>query len=220
MRRRAAKKQHAVAEAARPYYLFPLQLDGDSQVRVHSPFAGMADALEVVLRSFAQHAPPEAWLVIKEHPFDVGIVNLRRMVRRHTVRLGIEDRVIYLERGPLEILIERSCGVVTVNSTSGMLALAACKPVIALGRSIYDLRGLTFRDGLDRFWREARPADPVLFDSFRRVLVHHTQINGGFFSAEGLGLAVAGAVDRLERRGLGEPLPLELPGYGLRIAAE
>jgi capsular polysaccharide export protein len=220
MRRRAAAKWRALADVELPYYLFPLQLDSDSQIRVHSPFSGMAEALDAVISSFARHAPPEALLVIKEHPFDVGIVNLRSVSGRLAQALCVADRVAYLERGSLETLIERSRGVVTVNSTSGMLALAAGKPVIALGTSIYDLPGLTFQDGLDRFWHEAKPADPVFFDDFRRVVANRTQINGGFFSAEGLALAIAGAVDRLEREGVGQPLIRALLRYRLNIAAE
>jgi capsular polysaccharide export protein len=219
-RRRAAARWRVLAHVERPYYLFPLQLDSDSQIRVHSPFSGMADALEAVITSFARQAPPEARLVIKEHPFDVGIVNLSRVAGRLAQTLRVADRVAYLERGPLETLIERSRGVVTVNSTSGMLALAAGKPVIALGTSIYDLPGLTFQGGLDRFWHEAEPTDPVFFDDFRRVVANRTQINGGFFSAEGLTLAIAGAVDRLEREGVGQPLIRRLPRYHLNIAAE
>jgi capsular polysaccharide export protein len=220
IRPRAAAKRRSLAHADRPYYLFPLQLDSDSQIRVHSPFVGMVDALEAVISSFARHAPSEACLVIKEHPFDVGIVNLRRVARRLVRAARVADRVVYLERGPLEILIERSRGVVTVNSTSGLPALAAGKPVIALGTSIYDLPGLTFQDGLDRFWREAKSADPALFDDFRRVIAARTQINGGFFSTEGLALAVAGAVDRLEREAMGQPLIRASPRYRLHIAAE
>jgi capsular polysaccharide export protein len=218
--RRAAANSRTLAEADRPYYLFPLQLDSDSQIRVHSPFVGMAEALNVVIGSFARYAPPEIRLVLKEHPFDVGIVNLRRVTRRLAARLGIADRVVYLERSKLEPLIHRSRGVVTVNSTSGMLALAAGKPVIALGTSIYDLPGLTSQDGLDRFWQEAKPADPVLFDNFRRVIARRTQINGGFFSAEGLALAVVGAIDRLEREVVDQPVIRTLPRHRMPIAAK
>jgi hypothetical protein len=62
--------------------------------------------------------------------------------------------------------------------------------------------GLTFQGGIDRFWTEGVPPDADLFDAFRRVVVERTQINGDFFSDEGLAAAVAGAVTRLEAAAL------------------
>jgi capsular polysaccharide export protein len=220
VRRRTAEQLLRLNNSGSPYYLFPLQLDSDSQIRVHSPFAGMADALETVIGSFARHAPTEACLVIKEHPFDVGIVDLHRVTKRLAERLGVEDRVVYLRRGPLENLIAGCRSTVTVNSTSGLLALAAGRPVIALGASIYDTPQLTFQGGLDRFWREATPADTTTFDAFRRVVADRTQINGGFFSAEGLAMAVDGAVERLERAMVGRSLPRPAPRPSGRVAAD
>jgi capsular polysaccharide export protein len=111
---------------------------------------------------------------------------------------GVGDRIFYLEGGNLEQLIRDCRAVVTVNSTVGFLALAGGKPTVALGDAIYDMSGLTFQLGLDRFWTEGRPPDPALFDSFRRVAVARAQINGGFFSNAGLELAVSGTVERLE----------------------
>ena len=58
------------------YFLFPLQLSGDYQIRSHSPFLSMTMALEYVLTSFARHAPPDAILLVKEHPLDVGFPQL------------------------------------------------------------------------------------------------------------------------------------------------
>ncbi|MGH6990350.1 MAG: hypothetical protein ACREE3_10690, partial [Stellaceae bacterium] len=54
---RTRKMLSALAVTPRPYYLLPLQLDGDSQIRRHSPLGRMAPALRVAIRSFAQHAP-------------------------------------------------------------------------------------------------------------------------------------------------------------------
>jgi capsular polysaccharide export protein len=58
--------------------------------------------------------------------------------------------------------------------------------------------GLTFQGTLDDFWRDAVPADPELFDAFRRVVAARTQIQGGFYSASAIELAVRGAAHRLE----------------------
>ena len=88
--------------------------------------------------------------------------------------------------------------VVTVNSTSGLSALALHVPVVALARPIYDLEGLTFQHGLDRFWTEAATPDAGLFEAFRRVVIDRTHVNGGYFSAQAVDLAVAGSVAHLE----------------------
>jgi capsular polysaccharide export protein len=175
-----------------------MQHDADSQIRLNSPFGGMAPALEQVVRSFARTAPADSILVVKEHPLDPQLTDWQDLVSTEATRLGVQDRVIYIAGGDIGALVQGSRGVVTVNSTVGILALSRGIPVATLARSIYDLAGLTFQLGLDRFWREGAAPDPTLYDAFRRVVAHRTQINGGFFSALGLSLAVQGAVLRLE----------------------
>ena len=180
------------------YYLFPLQLDCDSQIRLHSSFTGILSAIERVLHSFAAAAPVDSLLVVKEHPLDNGLTNWRRRTVALAERLGIQDRLVYLEHGDIAHLVRSAAGVVTVNSTTGTLALASGVPVITLGNAIYDLQGLTFQDDLDKFWTRRTPPDADLFDAFRRVLVHRCLVRGGFFSDEGIGLLIGNAVVRLE----------------------
>jgi capsular polysaccharide export protein len=88
--------------------------------------------------------------------------------------------------------------MVTINSTSGTLALAAGVPVITLGQAIYDIPGLTFQGNLDAFWHDGNAPDLALFAAFRRVLAHRCLIRGGFFSTEAVRLLTEGAVARLE----------------------
>ena len=184
--------------ADKPFFVFPLQLDADSQLRINSSFGRLAPAIETVLTSFAQHAPSEALLVVKEHPLDPQLHDWRAKVEASAARLGIAGRVIYLVGGDMAALAQRSQGLVTVNSTSGILALSAAVPVVTLGSPVYDMRGLTFQHGLDRFWTEAQAPNPVLFDAFRRVVADRTQINGGYFSSQGVEMAVQGAIARVE----------------------
>lgn len=196
--RRRAREHVARLSEQSCRFLFPLQLDCDSQIRLHSPFAGMHAAIETVLQSFATHAPQEAVLVVKEHPLDNGLVNWRRFVSKVAERLGIAARIVYLEDGDIAKLVRLATGVVTVNSTTGTFALTAGVPVITLGDAIYDLQGLTFQGSLDRFWSAPTRPDPALFDAFRRVLVSRCLVRGGFFSDEGIDMLVQGAVVRLE----------------------
>jgi capsular polysaccharide export protein len=197
-KRRLAVQLRRLLTPGTSYFVFPLQLDSDSQIRVHSSFGRMAPAIATVISSFAKHAPPSALLVIKEHPLDNAMTDWRRLVRAEAGRNGIADRVIYVAGGKLEELIATAAGVVTINSTVGILALSFGRPLIALGKAIYNVPQLTYPGSLDEFWQNPTPPNVATFDAFRRVVAARTQLNGGFFSDSGLKLAVAAAVERLE----------------------
>jgi capsular polysaccharide export protein len=196
--RGAATAIAGLAGCRDPVYLFPLQLDCDYQIRLHSPLRSIGAAIETVLTSFAGGADPAARLVVKLHPLDSGIYDWAGMIRHLAVSLGVSDRIVVLDGGAIDQVLALSRGVVTVNSTVGTLALAAGRPVIALGRPIYDMPGLTFQQGLDNFWHRAEPPDPRLFDAFRRVLAARAMIPGSFFNRQGLSAAVDAAITRLE----------------------
>ena len=184
-----------------PYYLFPLQLASDAQIRLHSSFASINDALMLVLKSFAEHAPTCARLVVKEHPLDNGVVDWETETRSLASLYGVTERVDFMEAGDIVAVARAAKGVVTINSTSGTLALAMGTPVIALGQAIFDMPDVTYQGGIDSFWREATPPDPKTFDAFRRVLIERCLVPGGFFSEEALSKVVRHAVARFEGDG-------------------
>ncbi len=198
--RRAQRRAAAAIETLTgdPVFFFPLQLDCDYQMRVHSPFRATHLAIEHVLSSFARCAPPAARLVVKLHPLDSGLVDWAGMIGHIAVEHMVAERVMALDGGPLPKLLDRSQAVITVNSTVGGEALARGLPVIALGKAVYDIPGLTFQGELDDFWHAATPPDAELFDAFRRVLIDRCLIPGSFFNEDGLRLAVDAAVERLE----------------------
>jgi capsular polysaccharide export protein len=204
--RRAAAAIAELSSSIDPIFLFPLQLDGDTQIRMHSPFGAMGPAIEQVIASFARHAPETARLLVKRHPLDDGLVDWTRFVRHLAAGRGVADRLIIVDGGDIEAVVRQARAVVTVNSTVGTLALALGLPVIALGTAIYDLPGLTFQGALDDFWQAPTPPDRQLYDSFRRVLAARCLIPGDFFCEPGLRLAVAAAVARLEAT---DPRPLQ-----------
>ena len=204
--RRRSQKAVAQISADADFYLFPLQLNCDTQIREHSTFGSMRPVIETVLRSFQAHAPDHSILVVKEHPLDDGLINWRRIVTQLAAQIGIADRVVYLEVGDMNDLIARTRGVVTVNSTSGTLALAIGAPVIVLGIAIYDIVGLTHQGGLDSFWTNATPPDPALFAAFRQVLASRCLLVGGFFSSEGIRQLVANAAARLSGQVAAHPV--------------
>jgi capsular polysaccharide export protein len=201
-RRRVAQALETLAEVAnRHYYLFPLQLNGDYQIRAHSPFGSMLVALEYVLVSFARFAPKEALLLVKEHPLDSGYRNWRRTVRLMAQRLGVADRVHHVDGPLLDELVSRTHGMVCVNSTSGTLALEAGLPVVVLGDAVYDVRGITHQSGLDSFWSHAEPPERELYDAFKRMLHARCLVRGGLASESAMATLVMSSVERLLSEG-------------------
>ncbi|MBO9579611.1 MAG: capsular biosynthesis protein [Sphingobium sp.] len=175
---RAAITQRRLGRNA--YFVLPLQLDSDHQIRTHSPFSGMTEAIAQVVSSFARHAPADTMLVIKEHPLDNGLKGWRKVVYRIARASGVSRRTLFLEHGDIQALVTRAAGVVTVNSTTGTLALSAGTPVAVLGVAVYDLAGVTHQGELDTFW--VAPGKPQLeiYDAFCRVLVSRCLLRGGF----------------------------------------
>jgi capsular polysaccharide export protein len=189
----------------RPLFLLPLQLNTDAQIRDHSRFNSMQEVIEWVMTSFARHAPDHARLLIKNHPLDMGLVNYPRLIMALADRLQLHGRVEYIETGPLERILKVAAGTVTVNSTVGLLAVQMDCPTLCLSDPVYNLPGLTDQHTLDRFWAQPQAPDDVLCEAFSRVVIHATQLNGGFYCQPGIGMAVRQAVARLTA----EHTPLE-----------
>lgn len=186
--------------ADQQYFLFPLQLDSDAQILLHSPFAGIGGALKSVVESFARNAPPNVRLMVKEHPLDNGVKNWRQATADLALLYGVEDRVDYLARGSINQVTKNALGVVTINSTSGSLALSMGVPVVTLGKAIYDIADITFQGGLDAFWSNPQPPDFATYSAFVRILQDRCLIPGGYFSERGLELVVEHAIARFENR--------------------
>ncbi|MGL4966742.1 MAG: capsule biosynthesis protein [Inquilinus sp.] len=195
VRRRAREVMQGLA--GQRYYLHPLQLDTDFQIRTHSPYRDTVAAADEVIASFARSADPATRLVVKLHPLDFRPVAKRRQIEILAARHGVADRVDFIDGGDLQLLVDGAIGVVVVNSTVGLFALERGKPLQTLGTAVFDLPGLSFQGGLDRFWAEAPPPRAELLEAFRRVVVARTQIRGSFFSLRGIDLAVDGARRRI-----------------------
>jgi capsular polysaccharide export protein len=211
-RRRAEQTLRELGDA--PYFAFPLQLNSDHQIRTHSPFGSMKVAAQFVIDSFARSAPPEMRLLVKEHPLDNGLINWRRLIARQAALRGIADRVLFLEEGDIAEIVANARGVVTINSTTGTLALSAGVPTAVLGQAVYHIAGITHQGALDNFWRKPKPPRPELYDAFCRVLVDRCLVHGGFLSDRGLEMLVQGSVDRLTAD---IPADAVATGPGLRL---
>lgn len=198
---RARKQRQAEQTLAgiegREFFILPLQLSGDFQIRHHSPFGSMSTALDYVLDSFAHYAPAETVLLVKAHPLDSSYTNWRARLAASARRLGIKDRVFYIDGGDLDALSATAKGMVCVNSTSATLALEAGTPVAVLGDAIYDIRGITHWGGLDSFWSRPTVPDAELWDAFKRVLHARCLVRGGLASASANAILVRNSVARL-----------------------
>ena len=183
--------------AGRRYFLFPLQLSGDYQIRTHSPFSTMRQAAEYVFASFARYAPADCVLLVKEHPLDSGWLNWRRFVRRKARKLGVAGRIYHVDGGDLANLSERAAGMVCVNSTSGTLGLEVGSPVIVLGDAVYDIPGITHQNGLDSFWTRPELPDAELYSAFKKALHAKCLVRGGLASESALRILIENSVERL-----------------------
>src|SRR5438046_9456138 len=74
----------------RNFYLVPLQMSLDSQVRQHSDFRSVGRFIRHVVRSFAERAPADASWGIKIHPLVRGFQISSPLFApcRHRFRLG------------------------------------------------------------------------------------------------------------------------------------
>lgn len=198
--RLAAEANAAIARiraAGTPYFVLPLQMEADFSLRAYSPFPDIVTPLQTVIASFARHAAPGTCLFVKLHPHDPGLRPWRRLIAEMAERNGIAGRVIFIDGGSLDALLEQAQGVVTVNSTVGIWALRAGVPVKVLGDAIFDMPGLTHQGSLPVFWTAPERPDPSLIADFLRAIAHTLHIRGVFYARAGREAAVRQAVERL-----------------------
>lgn len=169
-------------DLSKRWFLVPLQVQSDSQVTHHSPYASIEAFIRDVMASFAAHAPGEVGLVIKHHPMDRAYSDYRRLIQQEAQRLGIGHRVVYLHDQHLPTLLDHTRGVITINSTVGLQALHHGAPVITLGESVYSMPGLVYEGPLATFWREPGQVNQALYQRFRHHLIAHTQLNASFYA--------------------------------------
>lgn len=178
-------------------FLAILQRPGDSQLLKHSSIKSVAAFIDMVVASFAAEAPCGARLVFKCHPLDPGLEDHRQTIMRRATALGVADRVFYVDGGYLPDMARTSAGLISVNSTAGLVGIEHGCPTLVLGSATYDMPGLTHQSGLATFWRAPEPPDLDLFEAFRRVVIANAQINGAYSTLRGVDLALPETVCRL-----------------------
>jgi capsular polysaccharide export protein len=176
-----AEKAALCAMAKGSYFLFALQLATDFQIRSHSPYGDLREAVREVIDSFAAARLESQSLVIIVHPLDSGLIDWHRYVRRLARQSGAAERISIISGGTPAIVQRNTAGLVTVNSTLGLSALQNGVPVKVLGKAIFDIPGLASQQSLAAFWRHPLPPDAMLVDCFTRALAGTIQIKGSFY---------------------------------------
>ncbi|GKR23702.1 capsule biosynthesis protein [Aeromonas caviae] len=177
-----------------PFFLVPLQVFNDAQIVEHSRYADVAEFIRETAISFATHAAKDALLVFKHHPMDRGYRDYASLIAQLNATLGTQGRIRYIHDQHLPSLLTSAQGVVVINSTVGLSAIAYGTATKVCGRAIYDIAGLSFQGALDAFWRAAHSArpDPELLARFQLHVIQRTQLNGSFYKPLRLSSAVAG----------------------------
>ncbi|AGK46037.1 capsule polysaccharide biosynthesis family protein [Burkholderia thailandensis MSMB121] len=109
------------------YVFLPLQVSGDTQIKLHSD----VDNLKAIHLAFEHAANESADLIVKLHPAECDTAVIDEVVRM--------QRVYHFDlvTSPTTDLIKHAHSVVTINSTVGLEALLYGKPVMSLGRCFY-----------------------------------------------------------------------------------
>ena len=142
------KRRHEPAPATLPrrFFFIPFQVVNDSQTLLYSPYRDMETMAEDVIRAvkeFNKKRPPEerAAAVFKEHPMDRGAVSYEQLREKYRD----DQEAVILAEGDINDLIDRSLGVVTINSTVGLDAISLGKKVMCIGQAFYAIGGIAFQ---------------------------------------------------------------------------
>ena len=124
---------------ATDHWLLVLQIDSDSQIAQFSPWVrNMAHLIRMVCDQMQRPELRSTGLWIKPHP-------LSRKRYLSTLWAGLNT--IEWTQQPIETLLSQAKAVITINSTVGLEAIIANKPVICLGQAFYALPGLALSAG-------------------------------------------------------------------------
>lgn len=104
--RHARKTIARVVDAGLPYFLVPLQLHSDYQIRVHSPYSNAIQAIEEIISSFVDHAAAGVHLLFKLHPLDNSLFDYPGKIAQVARRFDATDRVHVIDDSDLTKLFD------------------------------------------------------------------------------------------------------------------
>ncbi len=168
-----------------PYHLVLLQLEHDSNFKMHSPFASMEEFLELVIKDFAKGGAPHHRLVFKTHPLESGRMNLRKTIGRLADKYGVKKRVHHVRGGKLAQLLNHARSAVTVNSTAAQQVLRRGIPLKVFGNAVFAKDEFVSNLPLVDFFANPGRPDIRAYKEYRQYLLETSQITGGFYSIGG-----------------------------------
>ena len=180
-----------------PYHLVLLQLQHDSGLQAHSPFATNAEFLDQVLGGFAKGAPAHHQLVVKAHPLEQDGTALSATLKYLAQKHQITGRLRYLEGGKLAKILRQARSAVTVNSTAGQQTLWRGIPLKLFGKAIYAKPEFTSAQEISEFFAAPVRPDIQAYHMFRRYLLETSQISGRFYSRKARRQLIRQVVDMM-----------------------
>ncbi|MBI5223472.1 hypothetical protein HY990_03545 [Candidatus Micrarchaeota archaeon] len=116
------------------YFFFPLHFVEESTLSIKETFLNQYNIIEAIAWSL----PENVKLIVKPHPHwcgsDIELTNLAKAKKNKKIVVVPHDENPYR-------IIRNSIGVIIINSTSGMEAIALGKPLIVFGHDMYERPG-------------------------------------------------------------------------------
>ena len=186
-----------IRQLDKPVHLVLLQLNGDSQVKVHSDFRTVADFVRYCIAEFAASGVADDLLVFKNHPLDNGVISLGRLIRKEAEHHGLAGRVFFADGGNLVSLLGSSASAISINSTACHQALRRGIPTLLVGRTVFNHPSISSHVPMREFFALLPRKSRADYDKLINYMMQTCQINGGFYSNEGREILMPRLVARL-----------------------
>ena len=200
------------------YFVAPLQVETDMHMNSSHLGCNSSCFVDRVTQSFAEEAPAGTQLIFKIHPLDRGNNARFNLVREAAIRYGIEDRVKTVCVIGLSELLSHAAGLITINSTSALVAFEQQVPVALTGQAVYQsdqlVTQIASRDDLDAFWKVKEIKSAGLTNRYLRFLVSEALIKGDLYNPEGQQALILGLAQKISAAELVQPAPILEVAHG------
>lgn len=190
IRNREYRRVAELVASAAPYFVLPLQLNSDAQIRDHSRFEHMGEVIVHVsspspgtrraMRGSSSRTIRSIWDL-----WTTG-ASSRTASGDSTSR---DARSIWRTATWVRLRVMPSGWSRSIARWESLRSIWAGLPRPSATRSTICPPDL-WQGGLDAFWTNGQSPDAQLYSSFRRVVMRATQVNGGFYCGHGIALAV------------------------------
>lgn len=183
------------------YFLIPLQVADDSQLKVAGNDWTNEKLIIVAIASFATSAPKSMRLVFKIHPLERGHSRYDRLIYSLSILHSVQDRIDIIDTGSLGLLVRHSVGMLTINSTSGLSAIAHAIPLLVTGQAIYSNTDFcvtaSTKKEFDNFWCNSSLPDKKKCQQYLSWLKDNSLTKGDYYAREGIPFAIKGILGKV-----------------------